>query len=284
MKKIPVTVIIPVKNEESNLPYCLEFLSDFDQILVVDSGSTDKTSEIALTYGAEIHQFKWNGHFPKKRNWALRNLNFRNKWVLFLDADEFLTPAFIVELRIKIEDSDFSGYKIKFNKYFMGRKLNYGDVFEKVALVRAGAGEYEEIKEEVWSDLDMEIHEHLIVEGKCGVLNSKVDHNDFKGIEAFINRHNAYSTWEANRFLRLNQETVQNLNYRQKMKYLFMKWGLLPYIFFFGSYVFKLGFLDGTAGFYFAMYKMQYFLQIQTKIIEKQNSEKNTKKISSRVN
>lgn len=276
MLKIPITVIIPVKNEESNLPHCLKLLSDFEEILVIDSGSTDRTAEIARNFGAEVHQFKWNGQFPKKRNWALRNLTFRNEWILFLDADEFLTPEFITELRIKIEDPNFSGYKIKFNKYFMGKRLNYGDVFEKVALVKEGAGEYEEIKEDAWSHLDMEIHEHLIVEGKCGVINSKIDHNDFKNLEAYINRHNAYSTWEANRFLGLNPQSLENLNSRQKMKYKFMKWGFLPYIFFIGSYILKLGFLDGSAGFYFAMYKMHYFLQIQTKIIEKGNYEKNT--------
>ncbi len=275
MLKIPVTVIIPVKNEESNLPYCLKLLSDFEEVLVIDSGSTDRTVEIAEDFGAVIHQFKWNGHFPKKRNWALRNLRFRNEWILFLDADEFLTPEFIAELRIKIEDPDYVGFKIKFNKYFMGKILNYGDVFEKVALVKVGAGEYEEIKEDSWSHLDMEIHEHLIVRGKCGVINAKVDHNDFKNLEAYINRHNAYSTWEANRFLKLKSETFKHLNNRQKLKYQFMKWGLLPYIFFFGSYILKLGFLDGRAGFYFAMYKMHYFLQIQTKIIEKENYEKN---------
>lgn len=276
MHKIPVTVIMPVKNEESNLPHCLKILSDFEQVMVIDSGSTDRTVEIAQDFGAEIHQFKWNGHFPKKRNWALRNLSFRNEWILFLDADEFLTPDFIAELRKKIEDPAYVGYIIKFNKYFMGKKLTYGDVFEKVALVKVGAGEYEEIKEDAWSHLDMEIHEHLIVKGKCGVINSKIDHNDFKNLEAYINRHNSYSTWEANRFLNLKSETFQNLNHRQKLKYQFMKWGFLPYVFFFGSYILKWGFLDGAAGFYFAMYKMHYFLQIQTKIMEQDNYAKNT--------
>lgn len=276
MKRIPITVVIPVKNEEQNLPNCLQLLSQFDQVMVIDSGSTDRTVEIAGNHGAEVHQFEWNGRFPKKRNWVLRNLSFRNDWIFFLDADEYINEGFIEEVQQKINNPEFTGYWIRFNKYFMGKELKYGDVFEKLALFRIGAGEYEEIKEDSWCHLDMEVHEHPILKGKCGKINTKVDHNDYKGLEAYIHRHNAYSTWEARRFLSLEPNGFTGLNPRQTMKYRLMKWGILPTAFFFGSYFLKRGFLDGSAGFYFAMYKFQYFLQIQTKIKELRKQEKKT--------
>lgn len=146
MQKIPITVIIPVKNEEQNLPHCLQLLSGFDQVLVIDSGSTDRTVEIARNNGAEVYQFEWNGRFPKKRNWVLRNFTFRNDWVLFLDADEYINQRFIEEVQEKITHPGISGYWVPFNKYFMGKELKYGDVFEKLALFKVGAGEYEEIQ------------------------------------------------------------------------------------------------------------------------------------------
>ena len=84
---IPVTVIVSVKNEELNLPTCLEKLKDFSEVIVVDSMSTDKTPEIVKEFRFQLVNFKWNGKFPKKRNWTLENVNIKNDWVLFLDAD-----------------------------------------------------------------------------------------------------------------------------------------------------------------------------------------------------
>jgi glycosyltransferase involved in cell wall biosynthesis len=268
MTKIPITVIIPVKNEESNLPHCLQLLSDFEQILVIDSNSTDGTVDIARKFGAEIHQFNWNGHFPKKRNWALRNLTIRNEWVLFLDADEYITEDFVQEIQQKMSDPKINGFWISFRNYFMGKQLKYGDPFKKLPLFRVGKGEYEQINEDFWSHLDMEVHEHPILEGKLGKIKAPIIHNDYNNLESYINRHNAYSTWEAKRFLTLKDQGFNNLNSRQIVKYKLMQFGLLPVFYFFGSYIFKLGFLDGMEGFYFSQYKSHYFLQIQTKIKE----------------
>lgn len=271
MKKVPVTVIIPVKNEEANLPHCLKLLSDFDQILVVDSNSTDSTVEIARKHGAEIHQFIWNGKFPKKRNWVLRNLPINNDWVLFLDADEFLTEDFKQELVQKIQDASISGYWIPFSNYFMGKELRYGEHFKKLALFRVGEGEYEKIDEDSWSPLDMEVHEHTVVKGRVGKFESHVVHNDFKSLESYIQRHNAYSTWEARRFLLIQKNRFKGLNFKQIIKYRLLQWGLLPPFCFLGGYFLKLGFLDGLKGFYFAQFRANYFFQIQIKIKELAN-------------
>lgn len=268
---IPLTVIVPVKNEEKNLTHCLDRLHEFDQVMVIDSGSIDRTPDIVKEFGFEYHLFNWDKKFPKKRNWTLRNLSIKNEWVLFLDADEYITPEFKEELKIKIQDKSFNGYWIIFQNYFMGKLLKHGDQFKKLPLFRIGKGEYERIEEDFWSHLDMEVHEHPVIEGNVGIFKSPIIHNDFNGLEHYIAKHNAYSSWEAHRFLKLKESDFPNLNKRQKLKYRLIKLGLMPLAYFFGSFFLKAGFLDGKAGYYLAKYKSQYFFQIQTKIKEIEN-------------
>ena len=271
MNKIPISVIVSVKNEELNLPSCLDKLQQFDQIIVVDSGSTDDTIAIAKTKGAEVLQFEWNGKFPKKRNWTLHNAQINHEWVLFLDADEFVTDAFVTEVALKTQNSDFNGFTIQFENYFMGRKLRYGYGFKKSALFKKSKSAYEKIDEDLWSHLDMEVHEHPVIEGKVGVINSKVVHKDFKNLEHYIAKHNAYSSWEAERYLQLKQSKNLHLSLNQKIKYGLINTGLLPAIYFIGAYFLKLGFLDGKEGFYLARFKSHYFFQIQTKVYSLKN-------------
>src|SRR6202171_6870080 len=90
--QVPVSLIVPIKNEAENLPRCLGSVQWADEIFVVDSHSTDDSGRIAEQYGAKIVQFEFNGTWPKKKNWALENLPFKNAWDLILDADEVL-PA-----------------------------------------------------------------------------------------------------------------------------------------------------------------------------------------------
>ena len=95
MKKVsnvPVSLLIPCKNEEVNLDRCIKSVDWANEIFVVDSQSSDKTPEIAQKHGAKVIQFKYQGGWPKKKNWALENLPFSNEWVLILDADECLPP------------------------------------------------------------------------------------------------------------------------------------------------------------------------------------------------
>lgn len=266
MNKISITVIVSVKNEELNLPSCLDKLKRFDQIIVVDSGSTDNTIDIAVTKGAEVLQFNWNGKFPKKRNWTLQNAKILYDWVLFLDADEFVTDEFVNEVAIKTQNPDYNGFNIQFENYFMGKKLRYGYGFNKSALFRKSKGAYEKIDEDLWSNLDMEVHEHPIIEGKVGVIKAKVVHKDFKNLEHYIAKHNAYSTWEAQRYLQLIKSKNTHLSLNQKIKYGLLTTGLLPMVYFVGAYFLKLGFLDGKEGFYLARFKSHYFFQIQAKV------------------
>lgn len=266
--KIPVSIIVSVKNEEKNLPLCLAELSEFDEVWVVDSASVDRTPEIVREFGFKLIDFKWDGKFPKKRNWALRNLPLKNDWALFLDADERLTSEFKQEIQEKIKKTDCVGFWLSYENYFMGKKLKYGDKMRKLALFRKGSGEYEQIFEDSWSHLDMEVHEHPVLTGQIGEIKTSLIHNDYKGLEKYIDRHNAYSTWEANRYLNLKKSGFPGLNSRQKLKYRLMTTGFLPIIYFIGSYFLKFGFLDGRAGYYLAKYKAYYFFQIQTKILE----------------
>ena len=86
--KLPISVVVPVKNEERNMVACLESVAWADEIWLVDSHSTDRTCEIARQFGAQVVQFDYTGGFPKKKNWALEHLPFKHEWVLLLDADE----------------------------------------------------------------------------------------------------------------------------------------------------------------------------------------------------
>ena len=98
-----VTVVIPAKNEAKNLKRCIDVVRSLGPVLVVDSKSTDGTFDIAEQCAAEVLDFAWDGRFPKKRNWTLRNYQFKTEWVLFLDADEFVSEAFILEVQTNQE-------------------------------------------------------------------------------------------------------------------------------------------------------------------------------------
>ena len=201
-----VTVVIPVKNEAQNLPECLSRLDGFARIVVVDSRSTDATGSIARALGAEVLQFEWNGKFPKKRNWVLRNHTFETDWVLFLDADEFVTEAFKQELATALADSPHAGYWLNYERRFLGKRLRHGDEFNKLALFRVGVGEYERIEENQWSSLDMEIHEHPALNGTAGEIKAPIEHNEYRGLHHYIAKHNEYASWEAARYLQLTAD------------------------------------------------------------------------------
>jgi len=264
---IPVTVIVPVKNEARIIRNCLNKLKYFEQVIVVDSNSIDGTKDIVeLEYLYEYYNFNWNGYYPKKRNWVLENIEIRNDYVLFLDADEILTNEFINEITNKIQTSDYSGYWLIYENYFLDKKLNYGVKMKKLALFNRHHGCYEKIDDQNWSKFDMEIHEHPIINGSIGTINSQIIHNDFKGIDSFINKHNEYATWEAKRFLALGKNL--NLTFRQKVKYYFMSSLILSIIYFIYNYLFKLGFLDGRRGLIYSSLKSFYFLLIYIKIYE----------------
>jgi glycosyltransferase involved in cell wall biosynthesis len=277
-RRLPVTVVVPVKNEEANIARCLERLGRFEQVVIIDSGSTDRTCEIAAGLGARVVDFCWNGAFPKKRNWFLMNHEIATPWVFFLDADEYVDDAFCNALDKAITREGVDGYWLHYDNFFLGNPIRHGLVQRKLALFRVGKALYERIDERNWSTLDMEIHEHPIVEGEVDEINARIDHRDFKGLAHFINKHKDYALWEARRYAILRDDPTiwKHLTNRQKFKYRHITKWWYPMFYFIFTFVVKRGFLDGGSGFHYAMYKAWYFQTIRLLIQEHASESTNT--------
>src|SRR5436305_1377679 len=124
-RSVPVSVIVPVKNEAENLRRCLPALAWADEVFVVDSQSTDATALVAREHGARVQQFHFNGTFPKKKNWALENLAFRNEWVLIVDADEVVVPELAGEIARRVASSEADGFYLNMKYFFLGRRIRH---------------------------------------------------------------------------------------------------------------------------------------------------------------
>lgn len=279
MNTIPVTVVIPVKNEEAGIGRCLSRLKGFAQVIVIDSGSTDRTCEIAREHGASVLDFRWDGKYPKKRNWFLLNHKPACDWVLFLDADELVDAEFCLQLEAALAKGGHAAYWLNYTNYFLGKKLNHGVAQRKLALFRFGSGLYERIEENGWSRLDMEIHEHPVIKGSIGEIAAPIEHNDDKGIAKFVERHREYALWEAARLLELRQGGLQTaLTPRQRFKYRHLAKWWYPWFYFTLQYFGKFGFLDGAAGFNHAFYKAWYFQTIRLLVLEAARTQPSMKK------
>lgn len=273
---LPVTVAIPVRNEEANLARCLERLGRFADVVVIDSGSTDRTPQIAADFGARVVNFQWNGSYPKKRNWFLMNHAPAQPWVLFLDADEYVDDTFCDALAAAVARDDVQGYWLTYTNYFLGRRLDHGLEQRKLALFRVGAALYEKIDETGWSTLDMEIHEHPVVAGTVDRIAAPIDHRDYKGLGKFIEKHRDYALWEARRTARLAGDDAawDKFTPRQRFKYRNITRWWYPWFYFLFTYLAKQGFRDGAAGFHYAAYKAWYFQTIRLLIRENAQTPK----------
>ena len=263
---INLTITIPAKNESTNIDGCFKAIGKnlAHQILVIDSGSTDNTKEIALSWGAKVIDFTWDGKYPKKRNWFLINHPPDTEWVLFLDADEIISEDFKNEIRATLPHTSMNGFWLNYSIHFMGKKLRGGYPLKKLALFRVGKGMYERIDEDHWSQLDMEIHEHPIIEGPVGYIKSQIDHIDDRGIDHYIAKHNEYAKWEAARLLKskIHAAVRSNWTWKQKIKYSLMATPFLAPIYYVASLIFLGGFIDGRRGFHFAKLKASYFWKV----------------------
>ncbi len=283
IQPIPVTVVVPVRNEEGMLAACLSRLKRFSEVVVVDSESSDRTLEIAREFGARIIEFHWNGRFPKKRNWVLMNHQLANAWVLFLDADELVTNEFCDAVAAGVTVQGMDGYWLHYTNYFLGRPLRHGVAQRKLALFRVGAGFYERIEEDRWSTLDMEVHEHPIIEGPTGDIKVRIDHRDDRGVLRFIDRHRDYAQWEAKRTSALEPslaDRASSLTPRQRFKYRSLRRWWFPYFYFCTQYFLKLGILDGHAGLQYAQYKFWYFSTVRLLMRESAQSAQSAREPS----
>jgi glycosyltransferase involved in cell wall biosynthesis len=282
--KIPVSVMIPAKNEEANLPACLESLSRADEIFVVDSKSSDRSVEIAEQYGATVVQFHFDGRWPKKKNWSLENLPFRHEWVLIVDCDERIPPELWEEIEAAIQNSAYDGYYLNRKVFFLGTWIRHGGRYPdwNLRLFKHKKGRYENLKtEEIRNTGDNEVHEHVILEGASGYLKNDMLHIDFRDIYHWLERHNRYSNWEARVYLNLlnSKEESGTIgaslwgNAVQRKRFLKKIWVRLPFkptLRFILFYIIQLGFLDGKAGYIYGRLLSQYEYQIGVKVYELQ--------------
>jgi glycosyltransferase involved in cell wall biosynthesis len=269
---LDLTVAIPARNDAVILGACLDALgTDFAKnIVIIDSGEEDGTASVAALHRATLLRFCWDGRFPKKRNWFLRNHPPDTSWVLFLDADEIVTPGFKEELRRVLPSSREAGYWLRYSIHFMGRRLRHGYPLRKLALFRVGTGEYERIEEDFWSTLDMEVHEHPVLNGNTGEIRSLIDHRDDRGVSDYVRKHDEYSSWEAARILTSESETPDRARWtwKQRLKRRLVLSPLAGPVYFVGAYVLMGGFLDGARGLEFAILKASYFTQVACKVRE----------------
>jgi glycosyltransferase involved in cell wall biosynthesis len=280
--KLPITVLIATKNEEKNIGHCLSSLSPAVRIILVDSQSQDRTERIARDSGAEVIQFYYRGGYPKKRQWALDSIPIHTPWVFLLDADEAVPDPLWAEIKDVLHQSGGpDAWLITKGFHFMGRRFRHGGFSHKaVLLFRRGKGRFEEIIAEDPSGLDMEVHERLLVEGKIGRLKTPLIHEDFKGLEAYISRHNQYSSWEARvrqKFLNGRNGTLPTLHprlfgdhqeRRRFLKMIAMRVPFEPQFWFFYHYIFRLGFLEGRPGLISSRIRSDYIAQVRAKLRE----------------
>jgi glycosyltransferase involved in cell wall biosynthesis len=274
--RVPVSILVPIKNEAANLRKCLDSIKWADEILVVDSHSTDGSIEIAQAHGAKVVQFDFNGTWPKKKNWALENLAFRNEWIFILDADEVLPPAAEEEFGRAIATAgEIAGYWINRRFMFMGRWLRHSYYPNwNLRLFRHALGRYEKLTDSNTNSGDNEVHEHVIVQGPTGRLKCEMDHYAFPSVEVFVEKHNRYSNWEArvsaDRRLpgsasQIRSEPVER---RRKLKLLSQRLPCRPLLRFLYIYIWQRGFLDGREGYYFARLHAMYELLSVAKTYE----------------
>lgn len=282
--KIPISVLIPAKNEEANLPACLESLSRADEVFVVDSQSSDRSVKIAEEYGATVVQFHFDGRWPKKKNWSLENLPFRHEWVLIVDCDERIPPELWEEIEAAIQNSAYDGYYLNRKVFFLGTWIRHGGRYPdwNLRLFKHKKGRYENLKtEEIRNTGDNEVHEHVILQGASGYLKNDMLHIDFRDIYHWLERHNRYSNWEARVYLNLlNSKDESGTigaslwgNAVQRKRFLKKLWVRLPFkptLRFILFYIIQLGFLDGKAGYIYGRLLSQYEYQIGVKVYELQ--------------
>jgi glycosyltransferase involved in cell wall biosynthesis len=281
-RSIPVSVLIPAKNEELNLPACLASVEPAAEVFVVDSQSSDRSVAISEAAGARVVQFYFNGHWPKKKNWALENLPFSHDWVLIVDCDERITPELWEEIARAIQQADYDGYYLNRRVFFLGVWIRHGGKYPdwNLRLFRHRRGRYENLHtEDIPNTGDNEVHEHVMVDGPVGYLKQDMLHEDFRDLYHWLARHNRYSNWEARVYYNLltgmNDDGTIGANLFgdavQRKRFLKKVWVRLPFkplLRFVLFYFIQLGFLDGRAGYIYARLLSQYEYQIGVKLFE----------------
>lgn len=251
-----ITAVVLTFNEERHIGRCIDNLRQaVDEIVIVDSLSTDATLEIARSHGARIVQHEWVNH-AAQFNWALTQLGKNVEWVLRVDADEYLTSQLASEIkeRVPILGPDVAGVYLRRRMTFQGKLIRHGGVFpiRVLRLFRLGRGQCERR----WMD------EHITVFGQTVDFEGELIDDNLHPLTRWIEKHNQYSSREAIEMLNLEYRFMQNdavaqlrggkqhqvKRWLKEFVYAKMPPGLRALTYFFYRYVVRFGFLDGTEG------------------------------------
>ena len=267
-----VTILILTKNEEKNLALCLESVKGFaKRCVVVDSGSTDRTKEIALEHGADIYENPFV-NYATQFNWGLDNTNISTKWVVRLDADERFTPELCAELEQQMgahENDDVNGFVLEARLFFMDKELKHGGSRKKKLMVfKNGIGRVE----------DRKMDEHTVLsEGRALDIKEKFLHYDFKDLTTYVKKLNWYATREMQDYMEgmfpkegfdaSNEEIERVRNRKTKYYKTPMFWRCWAYFFF--AYLIKGNWQNGKEGFIYSfLYHFYYRILVDAKIYE----------------
>ena len=262
-----IAVIVMTRNEAANIVACLQTLADFPHVYVVDCQSQDDTLARArqARAGVEIIPFVWNRQYPRKKQWCLNHVGMSQPWVLFVDADEQMTPLLQVAI---VAAHPMAAWYLRSRMVWMGRDLHYGCRYQKIALIRRDAGYFPDVRDEdMMGDWAVEGHIQPIINGPVGVLTPPLRHHDHKGITAWFDRHNRYSDWEAKCRYQQDIKKIWRGEGRGRFirKWLLHHLPMRPLWVFLHDYVLRLGALDGRAGFDMALARAFYYWQIGLK-------------------
>lgn len=252
-----LSIIILTKNEEANLPDCLASIATLDaEVHVVDSGSTDRTMEIARTAGCKVSEHPFE-NYAAQRNWALRELPIATEWILNLDADERLTPSLAREVQQLMADppAHIDGFMLRKRTYFMGRWIRHGGHYPSFHLrfFRRGRGRCE----------DRLYDQHFVVDsGRVATLRN--DYIDIltDSLSRWTERHNRWAELEAREILstttgpgrlkgKLRGTPIEKKRWLREDFYQKFPLFARPLLYFIYRYFLRLGFLDGTEGLIF---------------------------------
>lgn len=270
-----LSVLILTLNEELNLPRCLQSVSWSDDVVVLDSYSTDRTVEIARAAGARVLHRKfdnWSCH----QNWAVRHIEFKHPWVYYSDADECVTPELAGEL-LSIAGNGAGGpvaYRVRFKNIFMGRWIRHSSLYPTWVLrfFRPDRVHWERLVNPV-----------AVVNGPEGRLRGHFEHYSFnKGLAEWFAKHNLYSSDEAQELIRtvagamdwqglISQDPARR---RKAMKSLAYRMPLRPALVFGYLYFFRLGLLDGAPGLTYCRLRAMFEYMVDLKVKELRRKEK----------
>jgi len=269
-----ISIFIQTLNEQDNLPGLLDTVSWSDDIVVLDSMSTDDTERIACERGCRFIQREYDGRGPHQ-NWAMENIDFRHKWVFYLDADERMTDELKAEILAIANDPDEQRVA-----FYCGRKNHFRGTWIRHAMP---PGHIMRFFQPPHIRFKRKVNPTPIVNGPVGYLKNMFLHYNFsKGLHEWIDRHNRYSTYEAEETLAALRDSPLRLHNlispdaatrRQELKNLSVRLPFRPTLKFIYMYVLMRGFLDGRAGLTYCRLQKMYEWQIVVKTAELKRKE-----------